>query len=108
MTTPVDIGTLIVSTPGTLGGRPRIADTRIGVATVAILWKQGHTPEEMVDEFFEGLELSGIHAALAYYFANRQAVDEQIRQDDAAYERGVKEQAESGWLSADALEALSG
>ncbi|WP_293270877.1 DUF433 domain-containing protein [Microcoleus sp. PH2017_02_FOX_O_A] len=31
MTTAVDIGTLIMCTPGTCGGHPRIAGTRITV-----------------------------------------------------------------------------
>jgi uncharacterized protein (DUF433 family) len=93
MTAPVDIGTLIVSTPGTLGGRPRIADTRLPVATIAIAWQQGHTPEEMVDELFGGVSLAGIHAALAYYFANREAIDASIAEEDAAFQEGLKEQA---------------
>lgn len=108
MTTTVDIGTLIVSTHGTVGGRPRIANTRISVDAIAIAWQQGNTPEMMVEELFEGLQLAGVHAALAYYFANREAIEASIAADDAAYELAVKEQALSGGLSPAVLDALSG
>ena len=108
MTSPVDIGTLIVSTPGTLGGRPRIANTRIGVGSVAILWNQGHSPQEMVEEIFGGVDLAGVYAALTYYFANRTAIDEWLEAERVAFDQAMKEQATSGRLPASLLEALSG
>jgi len=37
----IDIGTLVVSTPETCGGRPRIAGTRISIAQIAVWNKQG-------------------------------------------------------------------
>jgi len=48
MTTAVDIGTLIVRTPGTCGGRPRIAGTRITVEKIAIDFNAGMTPQQIV------------------------------------------------------------
>ena len=42
----------IVSTPGTCGGKPRIADSRIQVKHLAIMHEQqGMSPEEIVSEF---------------------------------------------------------
>lgn len=38
MPTLTDIGTLIVQTPGTCGGRPRIAGTRITVHTIVYFY----------------------------------------------------------------------
>ncbi|MFB2936311.1 DUF433 domain-containing protein [Aerosakkonemataceae cyanobacterium BLCC-F154] len=51
MTTNIDIGTLIIRTPETCGNRPRIAGTRISVAQIAVLTKQGLTPKEIVQEY---------------------------------------------------------
>ncbi len=42
----------IVSTPGTFGGKPRIAGSRIQVKQVAIMdERQGISPEEIVSEY---------------------------------------------------------
>ncbi|MEG4022169.1 MULTISPECIES: DUF433 domain-containing protein [unclassified Microcoleus] len=49
MTTAVDIVTLIVSTPGTADGRPRIAKTRITVENIAIDFNAGLPPEKIID-----------------------------------------------------------
>ncbi|WP_242724789.1 DUF433 domain-containing protein [Microcoleus vaginatus] len=50
MTTTVDIGTLIVSTPGTCHSHPRLAKTRITVENIAIDFNAGLTPEKIIDE----------------------------------------------------------
>ena len=80
MSTLTDIGTLIVSTPDTCGGRPRIAGTRISVQNIVIDCRAGMTPEQIV-EAKPHLNLAQVHAALAYYYANK----EQIDADIAAY-----------------------
>jgi len=46
----IDIGTLVVSTPETCGGRPRIAGTRISLAQIAVWNKQGLSAEEILEE----------------------------------------------------------
>ncbi len=73
---------LIVSEPGYRGGRPRIAGTRITVADVAI-WhlRWGMTPVEIAGHY--DLSLGSVHAALAYYFENREAIDARIAADEA-------------------------
>ncbi|MEG4405260.1 DUF433 domain-containing protein [Microcoleus sp. MON2_D5] len=50
MTTTVEIGTLIVTTPGTGDCRPLIAKTRITVKNIAIDFNAGLTPEKILDE----------------------------------------------------------
>jgi uncharacterized protein (DUF433 family) len=80
MSTITNIGTLIVSTPGTCGGRPRIAGTRITVQNIAIDYNSGVTPEEIVKER-PHLTLVQVYAALTYYLANK----EQMEADIAAY-----------------------
>ncbi len=86
MSTAVDIGTLIVQTVGVLGGRPRIAGTRISVATITMLQRQGVSPESIAAEEYPHLSLAQIYAALAYYHANRRAIDDEIEADDREYE----------------------
>ncbi|MEG4319790.1 MULTISPECIES: DUF433 domain-containing protein [unclassified Microcoleus] len=86
MTTAVDIGTLIVSTPGTCGGRPRIAGTRMSVQSIAIDYKAGMTPEKIAEEF-PHLTLAQIYAALAYYYANQDQIDADIAVENSEWER---------------------
>ena len=45
MTTKSDIGTLIASTAGILGGRPHIANTRVSVQRIAAWYKKGLNAE---------------------------------------------------------------
>ena len=85
MVTAIDIGTLIVSTVSVCGGRPRIAGTRITVRHI-IAWTQtGWTPEMIVSEY-EHLTLAQVHAALAYYYANREELDAAFEAEKAEEE----------------------
>ena len=86
MTTAVDIGTLIVRTPGTCGGRPRIAGTRITVENIAIDFNAGWTPEVIVQKRTY-LNLAQVYAALAYYYANKKQIDAEIAAENAEWER---------------------
>jgi uncharacterized protein (DUF433 family) len=91
MPTLTDIGTLIISTPETCGNRPRIAETRITVQRIAVWYKMGMKPEEIISEI-PHLNLAQVHAALAYYYANKQQIDADIATEDAEYERLANEQ----------------
>lgn len=76
----------IVRTPGTCGGKPRVASTRIQVKHLAIMHEQeGLSPVEIVAEF-PHLTPADIHAALAYYHDHREAMDAEIAADQAWYE----------------------
>ena len=68
----------IVSTPGICGGRPRIDGHRIQVEDVAI-WheRMGMSPDEIVSEH-PSIMLADVHAALAYYYENRERIDADI------------------------------
>ena len=86
MTTTVEIGTLIVTTPGTCGGRRRIATTRITLENIAIDFNAGLTPEQIIDEK-PHLTLTPIYNALAYYYANQDKIDADIPAENAEWER---------------------
>lgn len=80
----------IVSTPGIVGGKPRIVDHRITVQDIAI-WheRMGKSADEIALDY--GLTLAEIYAALSYYFDHRKDIDESIRESDEFVVRVRKE-----------------
>ena len=81
-----DIGTFIVRTPGVCGGRPRIAGTGVSVRRIAGWYKLGRSPEQIADQYGH-LTLAQVHAALAYYHANRDEIDAELAEEEAEYDR---------------------
>jgi uncharacterized protein (DUF433 family) len=77
----VEIGSLITRSAGIKRGSPRVAGTGITVRTIARLHQQGLTPEEIAMRRYH-LRLDQVHAALAYYFANRNEMDADIARQD--------------------------
>lgn len=65
----------ITKTPGVCGGKACIAGSRIRVMDI-VVWHehQKQTPDEIVESFPQ-LTHAEIHAALAYYFDNREEID---------------------------------
>lgn len=86
MTTATDIGSLIAETPGVCGGRPRIADAGVSVRRIAVCYRMGLTAEEIADQY-EHLSLAQVYAALAYYHANRQAIEADLAQEEVLYDQ---------------------
>ena len=86
MATVTDIGTLIVETSGVARGRPEIAGTGVSVGQVARSYKMGRSPEEIADQCGH-MNLAQVHAALAYYYANQGAIDAELTEEEAEYDR---------------------
>jgi uncharacterized protein (DUF433 family) len=86
MATTVDIGTLIDRSPEIRKGRPCIAGTGVTVRRIAGWHNLGLTPEEIAAKI-EHLTLARIHAALAYYHANRDEIDNDIANEEAVAEK---------------------
>jgi uncharacterized protein (DUF433 family) len=80
-TTTVDIGTLITRSPEMRGNRPRIAGTGVTVQRIVGWYKLGWSPEEIADRIGH-LSLAQVHAALTYYHANRDEIEEAIAADE--------------------------
>ena len=89
----VDIGQLIVASPDIRRNRPRIAGTGVTVQRVVGWYKLGLTPEEISDRIGH-LNLAQVHAALAYYHANREQVEA-----DVATEEAEDDEAERAYLA---------
>jgi uncharacterized protein (DUF433 family) len=85
MATTIDIGTLITQSPEICGGRPRVAGTGISVMRIAGWHRLGYNPEEIA--LTMNLTLAQVHAALAYYHANREAIDSDLDNEASEYDR---------------------
>lgn len=98
MSSAVDIGTMIVRTPGTLGGRPRIDGTRIGVDLVAIKVFEHQIPPEVLasEEYWPHVSVAQIYAALAYYHANKEEIDASIEEEARLYHEAAADARRSG------------
>ena len=91
MTAPpfVEIGGLVHSRPGMSGGQPCVYPTGITVARVAWLSiQEGLSPEEVIERTCSKgiVSVAAIHAALAYYYENRQAIDDQVAENQREHD----------------------
>ena len=87
MATVSSISEHIEITPGTCGGRPRIAGHRITVQNIVICHERmGMCPDEIVGAY-PTITLADVYAALAYYHDHR----DEIREDIARGERMMAE-----------------
>jgi uncharacterized protein (DUF433 family) len=89
---PLTIADHIVITPGTCGGKPRIAGHRIKVQHIAI-WheRMGMSPQQIVADY-PGITLADIYAALAYYYDHREEIEKDIAEGERLFEELKKSQ----------------
>jgi uncharacterized protein (DUF433 family) len=85
----VKIDTLISRTPGLRGGRPCVAGTGVSVRRIAVLHNSGETPEEIAAGFGH-ISLAQVHAALAYYYANKEEIDADLEAELREHDRLAK------------------
>src|SRR4026209_725671 len=69
----------VTKTPGVYGGKACIDGTRIRVNNVVLLHKGGANDEE-IREAYPDLTPAQIHAALAYYYDNREEIDRELEE----------------------------
>jgi uncharacterized protein (DUF433 family) len=65
-----------------------VAGARVSLDSVVIRFKEGASPEQIV-ESFSTLKLSNVYGAIAYYLENEAAVDEYIVEGERELERTV-------------------
>jgi uncharacterized protein (DUF433 family) len=97
MVTAIDIGTLITRNPGIHGGCPIIAGTGVTVRRIAAEYKMGLNAEEIADEI-PHLTLAQVYAALTYYHANKEAIEEDLAFQQAEADR-LEAEYKAGKLS---------
>lgn len=73
----------LITTPE---GVVRISGTRVPLETVVRAFRQGATPEEIVQDF-PTLSLAHVYAVLAYYLTHREAVDTYVAERAAISEQ---------------------
>jgi uncharacterized protein (DUF433 family) len=91
--TEVDIGTLIERRPGVYGGRPVLKGTRFPVLQIAVLHNEGQDAEEIQRRWLPHVDISLIYAGIAFYLANRDAIDAELEEERVAYEAAALESA---------------
>jgi uncharacterized protein (DUF433 family) len=78
---PDTVATHIEITPGTCGGKPRIAGTRIRVQDIVIWTEKGLSPDEITDQH-PHITLADVHAALTWYHDHLAEIDRQIEESE--------------------------
>src|SRR5258706_687162 len=96
MSTTATLKHHVSSTPGVCGGKPCVAGTRIRIQDIVIRTELGDSPDDIVRSY-PHITLADVHAALAYYYDNRDAIDAQIREGEELAAR-MKAQAGPGLL----------
>lgn len=73
------------------GGGFFIAGTRVSLDSIVYAFLRGESPEGIV-ESFPALNLEQVFGALAFYLANRESVDQHLREGEREFE-AMREQA---------------
>ncbi len=81
VTIATDIGRLITRDPLLRGGRPVLTGTGVTVRRIVGWYQLGLSPDEIAAEI-PHLGLAEVHAALAYYHANRAEVDADLDEQE--------------------------
>ncbi len=75
-----------------------VKGTATTVHRIARWWRTGMNADEISAEY-EHLSLAGVHAALAFYFANREQIDAEIEADIAEERSLVNEYSQHRRMS---------
>ena len=86
MAATTEIGSLIERRPDVRGDRPILSGTGVSVHRIVGWYKLGLGPEEIAENFGH-LSLAQVHAALAYYHANREEIEGYLADEEAEAER---------------------
>jgi uncharacterized protein (DUF433 family) len=82
---------MITRTPGIKGGTPHLAGTGVTVRTI-VRWHQSGLEPEQIALRVGHISLGQVHAALAFYYANKEMTDCDLAQEQAESDRLEREQ----------------
>lgn len=68
------------------GGVARVGDSRVRLASIVVLHRQGATPEQ-IHERFPSVSLPDVYAVVGYYLRHRAEVEAYLAELDAEAER---------------------
>jgi uncharacterized protein (DUF433 family) len=68
----------------------RLGNTRVTLDTVITAFRQGDSPEQIIDSF-DVLALADVYAVIAYYLNHREEVEVYLRQQEAAADQVRRE-----------------
>ena len=68
----------------------RIGKTRIPLERVIFFYRQGETPEQIVDSF-DTLELADVYTLIGYYLRHRAEVDAYVEERERQNEEAIRE-----------------
>lgn len=91
----IDIGKLIEHSDAIRGGRARIAGTGVTVRRVVGWYRLGLSPEEIAERVGH-LTLAQVHAALAYFHANRVEIEADIADEESLARKLEQKAADPG------------
>ena len=94
--TAVEISSLITRTPGIKGGTPHIAGTGVTIRTIVRWHHSGLLPEEIAIRIGH-ISLAQVHAALAFYYANQEAMDREMAEEEAESDRIERDHLTRQW-----------
>ena len=86
----VEIGSLISRSPGIKGGTPHVAGTGVTVRTIVRWHRSGLLPEDIAARIGH-LSLAQVHAALAFYYANQEAMDREMAEEETESDKIERE-----------------
>jgi uncharacterized protein (DUF433 family) len=86
---PTDIGTLLIVKEGYRNGWPVLKGSTITVHNLSVAHNQGRSVEQLAEDL-PYIDRSVIYAALAYYYANRERVERELKEDAERGERIAK------------------
>ena len=83
---PTVLETNLVRTPGVCGGRLRIDGTRMTVNQIVSMHKRGLNTGQIVEQYPQRT-LGEIYTVLAWYYAHKDAFDDELAAETAAEEQ---------------------
>jgi uncharacterized protein (DUF433 family) len=86
----IDIGAMIARTPEIKRGTPHVAGTGVTVRTI-VRWHQSGLEPEQIALRVGHITLAQVHAALAFYYANKQIMDREMAEEKAESDRLERE-----------------
>lgn len=82
-------------------GQPRIAyrvaDSRVSLDSIVINWLNGESAESIAQNF-DSLSLEQVYGAIAFYLANRELIDEYLRQNEIEFDKLREQLREKNYL----------